>query len=75
LIKALQYCNLSPQSRKALLTLARHAFDIAASGLCSLKRSTKNTLSTIQKVGRTTKNSKNTSNHEHLQGYTGYETP
>ena len=75
LIKALQDGNLAVQLREAFLLPAEHAFNIAASGLDGLKRTTKNTLTTIQKVGRTTKNRMGPNNHQYLQGYNGYETP
>jgi hypothetical protein len=75
LIKALQDGNLAAQLREAFLLTAEHAFNIAASGLDGLKRTTKNTLTTIQKVGRTTKNRMGPNNHKYLQGYFGYVSP
>ena len=74
LIKALQNSNVAAQLREAFLLAAEHAFNIAASGLNRLKRTTKNTFTTIKKGGRTTKNHISPDNHQYLQGYNGYET-
>jgi glycosyltransferase involved in cell wall biosynthesis len=75
LVKSLQDGYLASQFGQALLFATRRALDIASCGLRGLERTAENALATIQKVGRTTKNRMDASNHEHLQGYTGYETP
>ena len=75
LIEPLENANLPTQATEMLALPTDLTFELAMTGVQSLKRTTKDTRTPAQRVGRTTNNRVSSCNHVQFLPYIGYETP